>query len=125
MQPARTTLQPTLRVIESFAIGAAGGTLFTLAGFPAGWIAGSMLFSATAAPAGRPIYVPTWLARAFFIALGISIGAVATPETLRGMTTWPLSILMIVVAMVGITVATAFYLTRVHGWSTQTAVLAG
>src|SRR5262245_28837270 len=125
MQPARQYIQPILRLIESLAIGATGGALFTFAGFPAGWIAGSMLLSAGGALAGRPNYVPTWVALAFFIALGISIGAVATPETLRGMTTWPLSLVMICIAMVGITAATAFYLTRVHGWSTQTAVLAG
>src|SRR5262245_38205060 len=100
MQPARNYVESLSRVAESFAIGAAGGALFTLVGFPAGWIAGSMLFTAIAALAGRPIIVPIWLARAFFISLGISIGAVATPETLSSMTTWPASLAMICLAMV-------------------------
>jgi membrane AbrB-like protein len=125
MQPLRNYIQPLRNVAESFAVGAAGGAVFTLAGFPAGWIAGSMLFSAVAALAGRPILVPTWLARAFFIALGISIGAVATPETVVGMATWPISIMVICLAMMCIAAATAFYLTRVHGWDKQVAVLAG
>jgi len=110
---------------ESLAIGAAGGGLFTFAGFPAGWIAGAMLLTAVAALAGRPIFIPTWLGRAFFISLGISIGTIATPETLSGMAAWPVSIVMICVAMACVTLATVTYLTRVHGWDTQHAVLAG
>ena len=125
MPVAQNRLQLVLRVAESFAIGAAGGATFIWAGFPAGWISGSMLFSAVAALAGRPIFVPVWLARAFFIALGISIGAVATPDTLTGMATWPISIVAICLAMGCLTAATAFYLRRVHGWDTQVAVLAG
>ena len=36
--------------------------------------------------------VPTLLMRAIFILIGISLGAVVTPETLHGMATYPLSI---------------------------------
>jgi membrane AbrB-like protein len=113
------------RLVESLLIGATGGFLFDAAKFPAGWLAGAMVFAAAAALAGRPIYVPTPLARVFFITLGISIGGVVTPETLRGMATWPFSIVMVSVAMVAVTAATVTYLTRVHGWNTVTAIFAG
>jgi len=52
-------MQPSLRsryrnLAESLLIGAIGGYILDAAGFPAGWLAGSMLFCALAALAGRP-----------------------------------------------------------------------
>jgi uncharacterized protein len=120
--PARTRLS---NLAETLLTAALGGILFNLAQFPAGWLAGAMVFSATAALAGRPIYLPQPLARACFIALGISIGSVATPETIAGMASWPLSVVIVCVAMGVVTVAVVFYLKKVHGWDTQTAVFAG
>jgi len=120
--PATHTLR---RAIETLLIAAAGGILFNLAHFPAGWIAGSMIFSAAAALAGRPLGLPVNLARGFYIVLGISIGAVASPKTVLGMATWPLSIAAVTVAMGAVTLGTTLYLKRVHGWDTLTAVFAG
>jgi hypothetical protein len=117
--------QTLRRTIETLLIAATGGIVFNLAHFPAGWIAGSMIFSAAAALAGRPLGLPTNLARAFYIVLGISIGAVASPKTVLGMTTWPASIAAVTVAMGAVTLCTTFYLKRVHGWDTLTAVFCG
>jgi membrane AbrB-like protein len=125
MPPVLSNTIKLRRLVESLMIGAAGGYLLDAAKFPAGWLAGAMVFAAAAALAGRPIYVPTPLARAFFITLGISLGGVVTPETLRGMAAWPFSIFMVSVAMVAVTAATVSYLTRVHGWNTLTAIFAG
>src|SRR5215470_16268330 len=113
-----------IRAAESLLIGAAGGLLFDAARFPAGWLAGSMVFTAVAALAGRRIYMPSLLARACSIALGITIGGVVTPETLRGMITWPLSIAMVTISVGAAALATATYLTRVHGWNILTAIFA-
>src|SRR5579862_6222513 len=110
------------RTIETLLIAAAGGILFNLAKFPAGWIAGAMVATAAAALAGRPLGLPQTLARAFYIVLGISIGAVATPQTVIGMASWPLSIAAVTVAMAAVTLGTVIYLTRVDGWDTTTAV---
>jgi membrane AbrB-like protein len=116
----------TLRhAVETLLIAATGGFLFNFANFPAGWIAGAMVFSATAALAGRPLGIPQNLARGFFIVLGISIGSVATPKTLAGMATWPLSIAAVTIAMGAVTLGTVAYLKRVHGWDTMTAVFGG
>src|SRR5215467_14240275 len=120
--PATQTLRRTL---ETLLIAGAGGFLFDLARFPAGWIAGAMVFSATASLAGRPLALPHNLARAFYIVLGMSIGAVATPKTVAGMTIWPLSILAVTLAMGAVTIGTVAYLKRVHGWDTLTAVFGG
>ncbi len=120
--PATQALRQT---IETLLIAATGGILFNLANFPAGWIAGSMTFSAAAALAGRPLGLPHSLARAFYIVLGMSIGAVATPKTVLGVATWPLSIAAVTVAMGAVTLGTTVYLKRVHGWDTLTAVFGG
>ncbi len=122
---AESVPQALRRTIETLAIAAAGGIFFNLASFPAGWIAGAMVFTAAAALAGRPLGIPQNLARAFYIVLGISIGAVATPQTVVGMANWPLSIAAVTVAMAAVTVGTVAYLTRVHGWDAMTAVLGG
>jgi membrane AbrB-like protein len=124
MRQAPASSPKLVRIAESLLIGAAGGFLFNAARFPAGWLAGSMVFAAVAALAGRPIYVPGSFARACSIALGIAIGGVVTPETLRGVTTWPLSIAMVSVSVGAATLATVTYLKRVHGWNTLTAIFA-
>jgi len=115
------TLQP---FAETLLVAALGGAAFQFAGFPAGWMAGSLVAVAIASLAGRDMHVPTWAARAFFIALGIIIGAVATPETVRGMTIWPLSVVLLCIAMLAVTGAAACYLAFVHGWDAQTALFA-
>jgi uncharacterized protein len=112
-------------LVESLLIAGVGGFLLDAAKFPAGWLAGAMLFAAVAALLGRPIYVPGRLARTCFIILGISIGGVVTPETVKGMATWPFSLFMVCVAMGAATLGTVTYLTRVHGWNTITAIFAG
>ncbi len=87
-------------------------------------MAGSLLFVAIAALCGRPTHVPRLATRFFFIVLGMIVGGVATPETVRGMSTWPASIAMISVAMLAVTVAAAWYLRVVHRWDLQTALFA-
>jgi uncharacterized protein len=125
MQPAAEQRHKFRNLVESLLIGGIGGFVLDAAKFPAGWLAGAMLLTAVAALLGRPIYVPQPLARAFFIILGISIGGVVTPETVKGMATWPFSLFMVCVAMGAATLGTVTYLTRVHGWNTITAIFAG
>ena len=84
--PALRTLAETA---ETLIIALAGGTAFALAGFPAGLVSGSVLAVAAAALAGRPMCVPTPLARACYILIGIFLGAVVTPQTLKGFAAWP------------------------------------
>jgi uncharacterized protein len=66
MQPADTSRLEYRNLVESLLIGGIGGLALNAAGFPAGWLAGAMLFTAVAALLGRPS-VPQPLVRAFFI----------------------------------------------------------
>jgi membrane AbrB-like protein len=119
------TRRKLAHLAESLLIATIGGYLFDAARFPAGWLAGAMVFAAAAALAGRPIYLPLPLFRVCAVIVGITLGGTVTPETLRGIGTWPLSIVMVSVAMAAATLATVLYLTLVHGWNRLTAIFAG
>src|SRR5262245_41682245 len=112
-----------LRTLETLIVAAVGGVCFHLIGFPAGLVSGSVLAVAIAALAGRPMLVPTPLARVTFVLVGISLGAVVTPETLKGIVTWPLSVAALAVATACMIVATTSYLRFVHGWDALSALL--
>ncbi len=115
----------TLRHLgETLAIALAGGAALGLAGVPAGWLSGSILAVAGASLAGRPMLIPTLMMRAIFVLIGISLGAVVTPETLHGMATYPLSIAVLLLAMAFISIGGAGYLRLVHRWGKVDAYLA-
>jgi membrane AbrB-like protein len=124
MSRAVSSSRRWLKVAETLVIAAGGGIVFTWVGFPAGWLAGAMCFSAMAALVGRPMCLPQLVARPCFVLLGTSLGAVATPETVAGMASWPLSVAIVCVGMGTVTVATISYLRIVHGWDKQTAMFA-
>src|SRR4030088_1308755 len=123
MPPSLSPPREFLRVAETLLIAAGGGIGLKLTGFPGGLVAGSMLVVAVAALAGRPMKVPLPLARMCFVMVGILLGAVVTPETLRGIATWPLSIALLVVSIICMFTATACYLRFVHVWDPLPALL--
>jgi membrane AbrB-like protein len=111
------------RVAETLAIAAFGGAVLGLPGLPAGWLSGAIVAVAIAALAGRPVTIPEGLAQVTFVITGISLGGAVSPESVANMGTWPLSMLALAIAMVGLTASVAFYLRKVHGWDTTSAVL--
>jgi len=116
------SLRRQLPLLETLAIGAVGGTLFTLVGFPAGLISGSVLFTAIAALAGRPMTVPLDLTRVVMVIVGIALGSVVTPATLRGLTAYPLSVGLLSLSTLCIIFAASSYLRLVHGWDRVSAL---
>ena len=121
LPPARA---PTLNLIETCAFALIGGAIVNFAGLPAGWLSGAMLFTAIAALAGRPMSVPPPAMQVIFIAMGTTLGGVVTPETLKGMAAWPISIAALGVTAFCSTFAGYVYLKRVHGWDPISALLA-
>src|SRR5258707_9776254 len=91
MPQASISRQKLAHVAQSLLIGAVGGFLFNAAKFPAGWLAGSMVFAAVAALAGRPIQIPSPLARVCSVVLGIAIGGVGKAVNLPRGVSWALS----------------------------------
>src|SRR5580693_2973551 len=114
--PPATFVRTLAQTAETLIIALAGGTAFTLLGFPAGLVSGSVLAVAAAALLGRPVKVPVPLARACYVLIGILLGAVVTPQTLKGLASWPVSIALVMIAALGMLVATTTYLRVVHRW---------
>ena len=111
------------RLAETLAFAAAGGVTLGLSGFPAGYLSGAILVVGAAALSGRPLLIPQLLTRALFVLIGISLGAVVTPETLKGVATYPASIGVLIVAMICISLAGTAYLCVVHRWDPLSAYL--
>jgi membrane AbrB-like protein len=111
-----------LEVAETLAIALFGGVAFAWLGLPAGLVSGSVLAVAAAALFGRPVKVPLALARVCYVSVGILLGAVVTPETLRGVATWPTSIALLMAGSIGMMLATSQYLRIVHRWDSLSAL---
>jgi membrane AbrB-like protein len=123
LMPAVPPLRNVLQTAETLLLAAAGGVSFSLVGVPAGLVSGSVLAVATAAVLGRPTKIPLWLARACFVLVGILLGAVVTPETLRGVATWPFSVALLAISTICMMIATTSYLRIVHRWDLLSALL--
>jgi uncharacterized protein len=123
MAPALPSRRTILETTETLATALAGGLTFTYLQLPAGLVSGSVLAVATAALLGRPVRLPLLLARICYVNVGILLGAVVTPETLRGVTTWPVSIALMMLCSVALILATSSYLRIVHRWDPLSALL--
>jgi len=120
--PSRTK---TLNVLETLAIGAAGGMLFLWANLPGGLISGSMIAVGAAALAGRPLSVPPHITQALLVLLGISLGSVVSRQLIQHVSAYPLTIGLLALATFFSTFGSSLYLQRVHGWDRTSAFLAG
>ncbi len=121
--PAIPPLRALIETAETLLIAAAGGLTFTLLGLPAGLISGSVVAVTVAALFGRPAKVPVPLARVCYVVVGILLGTVVTPQTLKGLATWPVSVALLMVATLCMIAATTSYLRVVHGWDRLSALM--
>jgi hypothetical protein len=112
-----------LETTETLAIALAGGVTCVFLGLPAGLVSGSVVAVATAALLGRPMRVPPMLARICYVVVGTLLGTVVTPETLRGVVTWPASVALLMLASLGMIAATMTYLRVVHRWDSLSALM--
>jgi membrane AbrB-like protein len=115
----------TLNVLETLAIGSAGGALFLWGNLPGGLISGAMIAVGIAAIAGRPLHMPPILAQAVLVLLGISLGSLVSQQLLHNMGAYPLTIALLALATFCSTFGSSLYLQRMHGWDQTSALLAG
>src|ERR1700681_3084046 len=115
----------TLHVLETLAIGTAGGVLFLVAHLPGGLISGAMIAVGIAAIAGRPLAMSPILTQTVLVLLGISLGSLASRELLLHVSAYPLTIGLLALATFCSTFGSSLYLQRVHGWDQTSALLAG
>src|ERR1700693_5046227 len=119
--PRRTKI---LNVIETLAIGTAGGVLFLLLHLPGGLSSGAMIAVGIAAIAGRPLSMPPILTQTVLVLLGISLGSLVSRQLLQHMGAYPLTIALLALATFCSTFGSSLYLQRVHGWDQTSAFLA-
>ena len=112
-----------LETAETLAFALAGGLTFIFLGLPAGLVSGSVLAVASAALLGRPMRLPLPLARVCYVIVGALLGTVVTPETLRGVATWPASIALLRLASLAMIAATMTYLRVLHRWDPLSALM--
>ena len=120
--PSRTRI---LNVLETLAIGTAGGALFLWAHLPGGLISGAMITVGIAAIAGRPLAVPPIMTQIVLLLLGISLGSLMSRQLLQHVSAYPLTIALLALATFCSTFGSSLYLQRVHGWDRTSALLAG
>jgi hypothetical protein len=120
--PSRLTV--VKRVAETLAYGVAGGLALGLTGVPAGYLSGAILVATVAALAGRPLTLPVPFVQGIFLFLGTSLGSMVTPEMIKGIATYPLSIALLVVGVFLASIAVTIYLRVVHRWEKIDAYLA-
>src|SRR6202158_6230568 len=120
--PSRTKI---LNVIETLAIGTAGGALFLLLNLPGGLISGAMIAVGVDALRGRPLPVPPILTQTVLVLLGISLGSLVSRQLLQHVGAYPLTIALLALATFCSTFGSSVYLQRVHGWDQTSAFLAG
>ncbi len=123
MLPALPPRRTLIETAATLAIAITGGLTFTYLGFPAGLVSGSVLAVATAALLGLPAKVPLAFARVCYVIVGILLGAVVTPATLKGVTTWPASVAILMLAAICMMLATMSYLRVVHRWDALSALM--
>ena len=124
MSPPLPRPQLFRRFSETLVYAGVGGATLGLAGLPAGWLSGAIVGVSAAALSGRKVFVPPQIGRIVYVILGISLGSSVTPETVATMVTWPLSMIALAIAMIGVTASVMAYLKFVHGWPTLDALFA-
>jgi len=114
-----------LSVLETLAIGTAGGALFLSLNLPGGLISGAMIAVGIAAIAGRPLTMPPILTQTVLVLLGISLGSLVSRQLLQHIGAYPLTIALLALATFCSTFGSSIYLQRAHGWDQTSAFLAG
>ncbi|MTI18834.1 AbrB family transcriptional regulator [Rhodobacteraceae bacterium RKSG542] len=116
----KTVLATSLALL----IGAAGAFLAQSVGLPAAMLSGSMVAVSVAALLRAPIAFPIIIRDICFVAIGIAMGQGVTPESLAGLSRWPISLTLIALVVVAITLSCFFFLKNVCGWKRDVSFFA-
>ncbi|MGL4496867.1 MAG: AbrB family transcriptional regulator, partial [Beijerinckiaceae bacterium] len=101
-----------------------GGLLFTWLGLPAPWISGSMLGALASALIVRLPDMPVMMRETALLIAGITMGSGVMPETVALIKKMPISFVLLLIAMAATIFVASAWLTRLHGWRHDDAVLA-
>ena len=117
---------PLWRQLATIGVGLAGGAIFLWFGVPAGGMSGAMALVALVGSL-RPAWIVSLGAPLRYLAMvtsGVAIGATVSMETLRNITTYPVSVTGMIVCVFCMTAASAWVSIKFSKWDRTTAVLA-
>jgi len=117
-------MHPILANLAQILIAGLGGLAFHWLGVPAAWLSGAAIAVVLWGMTGWAVPMPRALADAAMLTSGASMGAAVTPAAIAAMGRYPVSLALLVIAVVAISCASALWLTRVSGWRKDDAVLA-
>lgn len=97
-------------VLTSLAVGAVGGILFQLTGLPLAWMLGPLIANLLVSARGVNVVVPERLRNIFLAVMGLVLGSQVTPQLAGRLVDWPISVILLLFAIVASTaVASAWY----------------
>jgi len=105
-------------------IGAVGGFLASLAGFPAPYLTGSAILVTVACLSGFVLDIPHLLRNICFTIIGLSMGSGVTPEVIDTISLWPLASVILVVSLLATFFGSRSMLNRLWGFDMRSATLA-
>ncbi|HSP23532.1 MAG TPA: AbrB family transcriptional regulator [Saliniramus sp.] len=115
---------PLAAQLLQIAAAACGGLIFHLLGVPAAWLSGAVIGTVVWGALGFGARLSRPIVEAAMVISGVVMGASITPEAMAAIGTYPLSILLLCIAVPAITAASALFLMKVYGWNRDDAVLA-
>lgn len=114
----------TKQVILTLSIGAVGGILAYLAGFPAPFLTGSAIAVTIGCLSGLTLNIPNLIRNACFIGIGLSMGSGVTPNVLETISLWPFAFVILVVSLLGTFFGCRILLRRFWHFDAKSATLA-
>ncbi len=99
-------------ILGTLLFGAAGGLAFFKLTMPLPWMIGAMVVTTTAALAGAPLKGPGGIRPLMITVLGIMLGSAFTPDALVHAGRWWPSLVTLIVFIVVVTAAVAFFLVK-------------
>ncbi|WP_138471429.1 AbrB family transcriptional regulator [Poseidonocella sp. HB161398] len=108
---------------QTLAVGASGAGLAHVLGIPAPFLLGPAALVTLAALAGLRMDVPPGLRNAGFVLIGMGMGSGVTPEVIHAAARWPLSLVLLLLAVAAILWGGGWALRRVFGLDHPTSIL--
>lgn len=105
-------------------LGALGGFLASLAGFPAPYLTGSAILVTLVCLSGLVLDPPQLLRNICFTLIGLSMGSGVTPEVVETIRLWPLASIILVVSLLVTFFGCRVMLNRFWGFDIRSATLA-
>ena len=107
----------------TYALALSGAAAFHALGFPAPFLTGPALAVSLAGLAGLRVSIPLPLRSLCFLVIGFGIGTSVTPEVIQTARSWPVSFVILGLALIGGFVTSVAVLRRGFGLDRRTATL--